>query len=207
MKDLVIIGAGGHSRPLLETAYLEKKWSSIKIIDKEFKKVETILDSELVGGFDKLHNFDKKKTQFIIGVGDNIERKFIYESLKDMRLEYTNLVHPKAIVSKFSKIGLGNFIGPFSNIGPGVEIGNQNIINSYADIEHEVTIGHFCQIAPHALICGRSLLGDRIFIGANSTVIEKVEVPSGLVLGAGSVIVNSNLTPNAKYVGTPARKL
>jgi sugar O-acyltransferase (sialic acid O-acetyltransferase NeuD family) len=205
MKHLIIIGAGGHSRPVIEIAQLQNKWINIDIIDINYKGPETIMGSKIIGNLDKLSNFDINKTDLFIAIGDNQKRKNIFD--KVMNFNFINLFHPSSVISRFADIGVGNFIGPLSNIGPQVKIGNHNIINSFANIEHEVTMGEFNHIGPNAAICGRSQIANRVFIGSNSTVIENISVPDGVIIGAGSVVINSEFQLEKKYAGVPVKEI
>ncbi|MDA9562016.1 acetyltransferase [Gammaproteobacteria bacterium] len=207
MKNLIIIGAGGHSRPAIEIANLQRKWKNIELIDINYKGPESIMGSKIIGGLDKIPSLDNNKTDFFFAIGDNILRKSIFGKVQDLNINFTNLIHPKSEVSGFATIGVGNFIGPFSNIGPQVTIGNHNIINSFANIEHESSIGNYNHLGPSAIICGRSKIANKVFIGSNSTVIEKVSIPDGVIIGAGSVIINSNLEEEKKYAGIPIKRI
>lgn len=207
MKKLIIIGSGGHSRPVIDAAKLQKKWSDIKIIDINFKRVEKILGFKTIGNLSQIKHFDKKETDFFIAIGDNKLREKVFKNYFKKKNFFQNIIHPKSNVSEFAKLGNGNYIGPFVNIGPKVFVGNQNIINSYANIEHEVLVKNFSQIAPNSVVCGRSIISNNVFLGANSTIIDNIKIPRGVTIGAGSLVINQNLKPNSKYIGVPVREL
>ena len=207
MKKLIIIGSGGHARPVIDAAKLQKKWSDIKIIDINFKKVEKILGYKTIGNLSQLKCFDIKEIDFFLAIGDNKLREKVFKNYFNKKNFFQNIIHPQSNVSKFAKLGNGNYIGPFVNIGPKALVGNQNIINSYANIEHEVSVKNFSQIAPNAVVCGRSTLSNYVFLGANSTIIENIKIPKGVTIGAGSLVINQKLKPNSKYVGVPVREL
>lgn len=61
-------------------------------------------------------------------------------------------------------------------------------------------------MAPNATICGRTTIGDNVLVGAGSTVIDKVNVCSGVVIGAGAV-VTTDIVEQGEYVGIPARRI
>lgn len=50
------------------------------------------------------------------------------------------------------------------------------------------------------------VIGNGVWIGANTTVLMGVTIGSGTVIGAGSLII-SDLEPNSIYVGRPAKLL
>ena len=47
-------------------------------------------------------------------------------------------------------------------------------------------------------------MGESSFIGANSTIIQTIEVGKECIIGAGSVVIR-NINSNTKVVGNPAK--
>lgn len=119
------------------------------------------------------------------------------------------------------RLGEGVFVGPFFEIQKNVSIGARSKIQSHSFICEYVTIGDDCFIghnvtfandlfkegAPNADAAswGRTLIGDHVSIGSGTTVLA-VEICSGTVIGAGSV-VTKNITRKGIYAGNPARLL
>ena len=54
------------------------------------------------------------------------------------------------------------------------------------------------------VLSGRSHLGENVFLGAGSTVIDKVRVAPNTVIAAGSVVIQDILEPGHLYAGVPA---
>jgi acetyltransferase-like isoleucine patch superfamily enzyme len=51
-----------------------------------------------------------------------------------------------------------------------------------------------------------TVIGDRVFIGANATVLMGVTVGEGAVIGAGAVVTN-DVAPGTIVAGVPARPI
>ena len=54
MKDIIVIGTGGHSRPIIATIVLLKNWVLKGIIDLKYQKQdEVILGKNVIGSIEK----------------------------------------------------------------------------------------------------------------------------------------------------------
>jgi len=208
MKKMIIVGAGGHARPVIATTRLLGLWVLSGVIDLAFHgQCESILGVPVIGGFEVLRACDSSVTDVFVAIGRNEERKRVYADLFSQGYALPNIVHPTAYVDMSVQLGRGNYIGPFAHIGPNVCLGDANIVNTHANLEHEVDVGDFSQVAPNAVVCGRSVIGSEVFVGANATVIERLTVSSATFIGAGSVIIKDILIPNQKFLGVPGRSI
>ena len=76
MSNLVIVGAGGHTRATVSTAKLMKKWNNLTILDINFKGgQEYILGVKVQDYNEFIKNFNSQNNTFFISVGDNLMRK------------------------------------------------------------------------------------------------------------------------------------
>ena len=78
------------------------------------------------------------------------------------------------------------------------------LINTSSVIEHDTYIGSYSSIAPKAVICGGSKIGEGTFIGANSTIIHNLNIGNWSIIGAGSV-VTKNIDNNELHYGNPLK--
>jgi acetyltransferase-like isoleucine patch superfamily enzyme len=99
-------------------------------------------------------------------------------------------------------------------IRPNVGIGIGTTIKCAAIIGTGVRIGSNCYIGPQAMLLhmmpsGESApaqIHDNVFIGAGAVVMPGVEVCSGTIIGARS-LVNKSITVPGTYMGGPCRKI
>lgn len=118
------------------------------------------------------------------------------------------------------RIGDDAFIGPFVEIQSGATIGPRTRVQSHAFICDLVTVGADCFISHGAKFIndsfagggpargdrtkyGRTVLGDRVSVGTNATVLP-VRICDDAVVGAGSVVTRDIDAPGV-YAGNPAR--
>lgn len=197
---LVIIGAGGHAKVVMDTAQLAG-WQVIGFADDN-------LDADLFG----LPHLGKPSllellgdVQIVIAIGSNVVRKNFGAALFD-RFTCATIIHPKAIVSNRATLETGTVVFAGAVIQAGTAIGHHCIINSSASIDHDCKIADYCHIAPNATLTGGANLETGVFIGAGSVVTPGRSIGSWAVLGAGGVSIE-NLDSNETFVGVPAKRL
>ena len=201
-KLIYLVGSGGHARAVLNLLeYCNLKVNGI--IDKSFTEEsnELINGIKVCGGL-KLIN---QESQLILSIGSNRHRQFLFDKYH-INIYKKNLIHPRAIVEKYSDLGNANQLFANVIINTNALIGNNNILNTGCIIEHEVDIGSHNHISVGTTICGRSKIGNRCFIGSNSVVIDKLNICDDVTIGAGSVVIKDIVEPGT-YVGNPAKKI
>ena len=81
------------------------------------------------------------------------------------------------------------------------------------EIGDDVIMGNKCQIIAHDFSTmhhtgyarfGRVKIGDRVFIGANTTILMNVHVGNDVIIGAGS-LVNKDIPDGCVVAGVPAK--
>ena len=122
------------------------------------------------------------------------------------KLNFSNLIHPTAYISKSSKMGIGNYFGPGSIIGAKTVIGNFNTFNRASTCGHDDNIGDHNNFGPAATVCGFCSIGSENYLAVRATVVDKITIASNIVVGAGAVVL-SNLIKRGTYIGIPAKKL
>ena len=199
MKSVAIIGAGGHTRTLINILEL----LSIKLIgvydETVLSKNETILGYP-VYEIAKL----PKNVPVIISKGD-VEGKLKYSQLYSDRIFQENIIHPKATIES-KDLGKSNHISSNCYLTPTSSIGNNNIIYSGTMLEHECKVGNDNIITVNVSVCGRVTIGNKCFIGAGAVLLPNISICDDVVIGAGAVVAKNIETPGT-YVGTPAKKL
>lgn len=207
MKDIIVIGAGGHARIVASILSTQKDYNILEFVDiyikYEDEKINGIpvVEVKSIAG----HLKRKKIKHIFLAVGDNEKRKNLYNELKD-EYNFINCIHPNAKIESNSSVGRGVFIGSGAIIGAEVEISDNVIINNGVIISHETKIGANSHLGPGVNIAGRVSIGDDTFIGIGSSIIDDLNIGDNVVIGAGSVVID-NIEDNVKVVGTPAKKI
>lgn len=192
MNSLIIIGAGGHGKQCIEIAEL-MGYTNIKIFD-DYKEGNLL-------GYNIIKEIENNSDCFI-AIGDNNIRKKFHERYKNMN--FVNLIHPKANVSKYAIVGVGNYIGCQTIIMQDVNIGSFNIINDMSCVAHDCTIGDYNHLSIFSFMAGNSHIGNYNFICGHAMILPEKTIGNFNTLGANSTLLKSCEDGNI-LVGTPAK--
>ena len=199
MKEIYLIGAGGHCKIVIDLISYLDDYKICGIYDD--KSNGNFCNIDIIGKVNDIENEESEREYFICIGNDNVRKDF---SLKFNKLRWATLIHPTSIISKTAKIDDGTLVCAGSIIQTEVDIGKQCIINTGSIIDHESKIGNYCSICPKATLCGRVNIGEKTFVGAGAIIIQCKNIGNNCIIGAGSVIIR-NLDDNLKVVGNPAR--
>lgn len=210
MRDIILIGGGGHCKSVIETIKNLKKFNIVGILDLKEKIGSEISGVEIIGTDENLIDFYGKgiKLAFVTvgSIGSVTLRYRLYKEAKDKGYMFPILIDKTANVSKSASIGEGVFIGKGSIINTDTDIGEQSIINTGAIIEHDCQIGSFCHVSPGSTLSGNVKVGNRSHIGSNATLIQNISIGENTMIGAGSVVVK-DIKSNVKAYGNPCREV
>jgi acetyltransferase-like isoleucine patch superfamily enzyme len=124
-------------------------------------------------------------------------------------LEPFCFVGADAVIGEDSIIQCHVRIGPNCDIGACVEIKSGAKITAWTLVYGDVFIG------PNAVIAGdarsrsggmRTVIASDVWIGANVTILPRLAIYRGVIVGAGAVVTKSIMEPGT-YVGAPARRV
>ncbi|MCH5139124.1 acetyltransferase, partial [Clostridiaceae bacterium UIB06] len=207
MKKVVLIGAGGHCKVIIDIIKSTNEYEIVGITNKSYN--EDVLNVPVIGDdnvLDKLYNDGVKYAFICIGALNNINiRNRIYKKLKNIGFNLPVLIHKTAVVSTFSHIAEGTCIMAGTIINPGVHIEKNCIINTGAIIEHDCFIGYNTHISPKVALAGGVKVGFNTHIGIGSSVIQNIEIGNNVTIGAGAVVIN-NIHDSVLAVGVPAKE-
>jgi sugar O-acyltransferase (sialic acid O-acetyltransferase NeuD family) len=207
MKKVVVVGAGGFGREVLEIFKEQNKilesWEILGfIVEKEFLCSTSINNYSVVGDLDW---FEKNKdVGCVIAIGDTKARKRIANILADQGICFYNAIHPSAIISNFVNLGNDVIIGAGSFISVNTVIKNHVIINCHSNIGHDSILENYCSIMTNATISGKNHLEEGVYMGSGATLIENITIGKWSVVGAGATVV-INVPDNVTAFGIPAK--
>lgn len=204
--DVVLIGAGGHGRVVLDILRAAEVYRPVGFLDADPQ-----LTGRKVGGLPvlgQLNLLPKLKAQkvkgVIISIGDNRPRRQYFRKISDQGFAIVNAIHPKSHISATARLGLNVVVAAGAIISTDAKIGNGVIVNTSAVIDHECVVGEAVHVCPSATLAGRVTVGDETFIGMGSNIIQCLKIGSHAVIGAGAVVLQ-DVPEGATVVGVPGR--
>jgi sugar O-acyltransferase (sialic acid O-acetyltransferase NeuD family) len=203
---IIVFGAGGHAKVLLEAIRLASPGAETAIIDDSGSASSAGLLGLPISGDRAWLGGNWPEAAVALGIGHNEARAAIADWLRSQGRSLATVIHPSATVSPSASIGSGAFLAAGAVVNAEARIGEGVILNTLASVDHDCDIGAFAHIAPGSRLCGGVRIGARTLIGAASVVIPKVSVGADAVVGAGSVVVK-DVPAEARIAGSPARPI
>ena len=210
MKEIILIGGGGHCKSVLDSLLELNEYAKIGIVDKKENIGKSVMDMHVVGCDDDLYFLfnDGYKYAFVTlgSIGNPTLRIKLFNILINIGYEIPVIIDESAKVSKYAKIEQGVFVGKQSVVNAGTLIQKGVIINSGAIVEHDCQIGPFSHIAPGAVLGGEVVVGEHSHVGLNATVKQQVHIGSNSIIGMASVVLE-NIGKDTMAYGNPCREV
>lgn len=209
MRKIVIIGAGGHAREVLDILLTcRANGESIEplgFIDENPANRGRILNGfPVLGDFRWFENVDHSGIEVVCAIGTPWICRKLVQRAQDLGLRFANVVSPQAHISPYAHIGQGVMIFPNVVVNAGAVVGNYVTLNVAVTISHDTIVGDFCNINPGVHLAGNVIVGEGCYIGMGANVIQGIIIGPWSIIGAGAVVVD-NIPANVTAVGVPAR--
>lgn len=202
MKDIIIVGFGGHARSVADCIERTGQYNIVGYTD--LYEVTPNNGYKYLGTDDVLEEiYETGICNAVIAVGqigtDTVRHK-LYARLKQIGFELPVIADPSAIIADNVVIGDGTFIGKGAVVNANTIIGKMSIINTGVLCEHDCIVGEYSHVAVASVLCGNVNVGINSFVGANATVIQGVKVGNEAIVGAGSIVLH-NVNDGEKRYG------
>ena len=208
---IVGIGAGGPARVVLDILQRDDAYTIVGLLDKDTRlHGSSVMAVKVLGDDSLLPELCEQGVECafvgIAGVGDNRLRQRLFELVQSRGLKPVHAIHPDAVVSASSRIGLGVTVAANAVVGPEAELGNNVIVNTGAIVEHNCRIGDHVHVATGALLAGDVKVEAGAHVGIGATIKQGLTIGEQAVVGAAAAVIR-DVPAGVTVVGVPAQIL
>jgi len=191
MKDIILIGGGGHCKSVIDVIEQEGRFKIAGIVDKPELLGSKLFGYLIIGNDSDLDDLAKKYQYALVTVGQiksPLLRIKLFELAVKSGFILPTVVSPRAYLSKHAMVDKGSIIMHDALINANAKVGENCIINSKALIEHDVIIKDHCHISTNVVINGNVVVGSGSFIGSGAISKEGIKIDNNYFAKAGSII-------------------
>ncbi len=189
---MLVYGAGGHGRSLVEMIRLLPGYQVEGFVDDGINKHEELLGLPVLGGRDALQRFFDDGIHLAVngvgGISNPTLRLEIFEFLNRIGYFCPRLIHPSAFLETTAKLAEAVQVFPLAYIGSLVKIGFGCIINTSVIISHDCILDELVNLSPGATLAGGVQVGSGSLVGMRATINLNVKVGCGARIGNGATV-------------------
>jgi sugar O-acyltransferase (sialic acid O-acetyltransferase NeuD family) len=210
VEGLLILGAGGELGHYIEALDLRAEAGrSLKILgildDDPRLHGKEVFGHRVVGALSLA--CERTDARLIWGLGNPNRPAIRLEIAHRLRLapeRFISLVHPKACVSRYARIGPGVTILAGSHVAPDAVLAAHASLGLACVVEHQSRIGPGTLAATGVLVAGHVTIGAGSFLGQGASLRENIRVGNLAMVGMGSVVLG-DVEDGQTVVGVPAK--
>ena len=204
-KRIAVWGAGGHGHVVADILLQIGGWQVVGFIDNVHAKGDAVMGLPVLGDRDVLPALRADGVEALaVAIGDPAAHAALMAIADGYGFEQPSLIHPFVSVSPSARIGRGCVVCAGAIIGPQTEMKPGAILNSKSSLDHDVVVGQCPHIAPGAIVCGYTTIGDGCWIGTGAVVRDHLAIGSRTVIGAGATVLKDMPDAVTAY-GVPAK--
>ena len=212
MTGVVIVGAGGHGRSVIDAVRTSAQDLEPRCCtDPDPARAGTQVDGVPVAGDDGLLPalLGDGIVAACLGVGgvrDNGPRARLFTHLRALGFALPAVVHGRGYVAGSAIVGAGSVVLAGAVVGAGAVVREDVIVNTGAIVEHDCEVGDHVHLATGCALGGAVVVEEHAHVGLGARVLQGRRIGAGAIVGAGAVVLRD--VPRGQIVvGCPAAPL
>lgn len=206
MKDLIIVGASGLGREVLQMCLeingLTNCWNIKGFIDDNLHALDNIESRYQVLG--SIKDWQPKENEvFVFAIAAPRIKEKNVNSMLQKGAKFETVISPRAFIADNAQIGQGVVISPFCYISCNTKIGDFAFCNAYTSIGHDTEIGAYTSTMGHVDITGCCKVGIGTYWGSGARALPSSKIGNYAKVGAGSVVLKK-VKENTTVFGNPS---
>lgn len=208
MKDIIIVGAGGFGRELLEVIKhinsVKPTWNIKGFINDDLTALDNYECGKEYRILGTIKDWQPSENEvFAMGISSPQGKKKVAELLKSRGAYFETIISPRAFIADYVTMGEGVVITAFS-VQENAKLGDfVSILGS--------VVGGTCEIGDYSTTTGfanltSAKIGKGVFVGSHAVVLNDLRVGDDVFICAGSIVFN-NIKSGVKVWGNPAKKV
>lgn len=209
MTDIIIVGASGFGREVLETIELINKqsqqWNVLGFIDDNLHALDGFtMDYKILGTIKDW--IPTGEEQYVLAIAAPLTKEKVVPLLKERGAQFATVISPTASIGSRTSLGEGVVIFGETGISVDCKIGNYVFFNALDGIGHDTVIGDYCTFGPKVCISGATRIGRCVNVGALASTFPGIEVGDYATIGMNSAAIRK-VKPYSTVIGVPAKQL
>ncbi|GAA3606949.1 acetyltransferase [Flavivirga amylovorans] len=210
MKKIVIIGASGHAKVIIDIIEKRNEYQIIGLIDSYKEPSQKIMGYPILGKESLIPELMEKQNVIggIMAIGDNWSRKKVRDVIKNLapKFKFLPAIHPNAILCNNLKIEPGVVIMAGVIVNAASTIKEFCILNTNSSLGHDSVMHHFSSLAPSSAIGGHVSIGAFSAVSMGTTIIQNITIGIHTIIGAGSLVLK-DIGNNIIAYGVPVKEI
>lgn len=195
MKNILIYGASGHGKMIVDIILKNNDYNLIGFIDSNKPVNSNVYGHKVIGNLDALSILIKKFNieGMVIGIGDNDLRLKVYKNILKIapKIEFVPIVHPSAILAEDILVQEGTVLMAGAIVNANAKIGKFCVLNTKASLGHDSKMSDFSSLASGATVAGNVNIGSCSSICISASISQGLSIGDYTIIGGASLVLKS----------------
>ncbi|MGC5628585.1 NeuD/PglB/VioB family sugar acetyltransferase [Georgenia sp. Z1344] len=207
MADILLVAASGLARETLASVRDAGTDRVVGILDDDPALAGTTVSGVPVLGPAALAA--QRSERLLLCPGQGAARIALAARLADLGVgaeRYAVHVHPSVVIGAGSAVGAGSILLAGCVLTCDVTVGEHVVLMPRTVLTHDDELADGVTCAAGVTLAGRVRVGERAYLGMQTSVRQDVRVGADATLGMGAVVLR-DVPPGRTWVGAPAAEL